>query len=78
MIYRYRYLSKLKFIKIFGVGLIMGLVWFQIGRGKITESQVNDIVGALFFLLIFNAFNSLFDVLVICKLSFVAPQSDGY
>ena len=67
LFFRYRYLSKLKFIKTIGVAVIMGLIWFQLGRGDVTESKVNDIVGALFFLLLFNSFNSLFDVLVICK-----------
>ena len=65
---RYRYLSTLKFVKTIGVALITGLVWWQIGRGKITEQQALDIGGALFFITVFNSFNSLFDVLVICKL----------
>ena len=50
----------------------MGLMWFQIGQGDVTEVDVNDIVAALFFLLVFNSFNSLFDVLMICKLAFMA------
>ncbi|CAK8691387.1 unnamed protein product [Clavelina lepadiformis] len=62
---KYRYLSTLKFVKTIGVALITGLVWWQIGRGKITEQQALDIGGALFFITVFNSFNSLFDVLVI-------------
>ena len=45
----------------------MGIIWFQIGQGDVSEGRVQDIVGALFFLLVFNSFNSLFDVLMICK-----------
>nr|CAB3219647.1 ABC transporter G family member 14-like [Phallusia mammillata] len=62
---KYRYLSTLKFIKTFGVALICGLVWWQAGRGEIQESVVVDLTSVLFFVNVFNSFNSLFDVLVV-------------
>jgi len=49
------------------VAIICGLVWFQAGRGIVPERVVPDLTAALFFVNVFNAFNSLFDVLVVCK-----------
>uniref|UniRef100_H2Z6M9 ABC transporter domain-containing protein n=1 Tax=Ciona savignyi TaxID=51511 RepID=H2Z6M9_CIOSA len=62
---KYRFLSKLKFIKTIGVALICGLLWFQIGRGHVKEVEVNDITSCLFFVTLFNSFNSLFDILMV-------------
>jgi len=62
-----RYFSTLRFIKVICVSLICGVCWFQIGGGgrEIPERNVVDITAALFFLLVFNIFNALFDVLMI-------------
>uniref|UniRef100_H2Z6M7 ABC transporter domain-containing protein n=1 Tax=Ciona savignyi TaxID=51511 RepID=H2Z6M7_CIOSA len=59
------FILSLKFIKTIGVALICGLLWFQIGRGHVKEVEVNDITSCLFFVTLFNSFNSLFDILMV-------------
>ena len=74
---RPRYFSTLRFIKVIGVSLICGVSWFLIGGAGhvIDEKNVVDITAALFFLLVFNIFNALFDVLMICKYLVCPPIS---
>uniref|UniRef100_F6SV35 ABC transporter domain-containing protein n=1 Tax=Ciona intestinalis TaxID=7719 RepID=F6SV35_CIOIN len=62
---KYRFLSTLKFVKTIGVALICGLLWFEIGRGRVREVEVQDITACLFFVTLFNSFNSLFDILMV-------------
>jgi len=64
---RGRYLSRLNIIKTFGIAFICGLIWLSTGRGKVPESRIMDICAALFYLAVHYAFNSLFEVLIVCK-----------
>ena len=53
--------TKLNFIKSAGLGLISGLIWFQIGEG---EAYVSDRAGFIFFAMTFWVFDSMFTAMM--------------
>mmetsp|Transcript_3840 Transcript_3840/g.7273 ORF Transcript_3840/g.7273 Transcript_3840/m.7273 type:complete len:650 (+) Transcript_3840:44-1993(+) len=53
--------TKLNFIKSAGLGLISGLIWFQIGEG---EKFVDDRAGFIFFAMTFWVFDSMFTAMM--------------
>ena len=53
--------TKLNFIKSAGLGLISGLIWFQIGEG---EKYVDDRAGFIFFAMTFWVFDSMFTAMM--------------
>lgn len=59
---RFESLSGQKFLQLVAVAVITGLFWWQRGVGN-SLTAASDIVGLLFFELLFPAFSSLFSAL---------------
>lgn len=59
---RFETFSILKIIELFGMAVISGLLWFQEGR-KNTLLAASDITGLLFFIILFQQVNSLYNAL---------------
>lgn len=53
-------ITKLNFFQILAISFIMGLVWFDMGR---SEKEIQNRLGAVFFLTVFFCFQGLFNAL---------------